>query len=336
MKKSFASHKTHKPAGISEKVIRLLEIYTMIAQRQFPSTATLVDRFGVTERTIYRYLEQINMIDAIEFDRESNGYKFTHGDRIKKMMLGDKEMITLFTASEAVSRLGTAFRENFQGLLDKMFAVTGKSAETAKVPIIVKTPDASISERIQNHLMTISLCMKEKRSVSMLYRALGAKEATERIVDPYGLVFYDGVWILIGYCHLRKELRSFAMDRIIDLKERFLYFELRGGFDLEEYISSSWGVVHEEPVTITVRFTANVAEFILRKEKWHPSEQRKVLFDGDVELTFTVAGVNEIKHWIYSWLPNVEIIEPAWLRQQARKELARSAKEHAKNYFLQN
>jgi predicted DNA-binding transcriptional regulator YafY len=329
MKKSFVPNRTNKPAGISEKVIRLLDIYTMIAQRQFPSITSLMEHFSVTERTIFRYLEQINMIDAIEFDRERNGYSFTNGDRIKKLRLGDQELITLFTAGEALSHLGATFRNNFQSLFDKMFSFTGRSPDREKVPIIVKTPDASINERVQNHLMTISLSMKEKRSVSMVYRALGAKEAMERIVDPYGLVFYDGVWILIGYCHLRRDLRSFAMDRIIDLKERFLYFEIRGGFDLGEYVSSSWGVIHDEPVDITVRFKSDVAEFILRKEKWHPSEQRRVHSNGDVELIFTVAGVNEIKHWIYSWLPNVEVIEPAWLRKQIRKELARSVKNHA-------
>ena len=163
----------------------------------------------------------------------------------------------------------------------------------------------------------------------MSYRAHGAKDDTGRTVDPYGLVFYEGVWILIGYCHLRKEIRSFAIDRIIDLKERFLYFQIRGDFDLEEYISSSWGVIHEEPVNITVRFKTDVAGFILRKEKWHPSEQRKVLFNGDVELTFTVAGVNEIKHWIYSWLPNVVVTKPAWFRHQIMKELSSSSKDHA-------
>ena len=329
MKKNFVPHKTHKPAGISEKVIRLLEIYTMIAQKQYPSTSSLMERLGVTERSIYRYLEQINLIDAIEFDRENSGYRFTHGDRIKKLRLGDQELITLFTAGEALSHLGAAFRNNFQILLDKMFSATGKPASREKVPIIVKTPDASINERVQNHLMTISLCTKEKRSVSMVYRAHKTKEAIERIVDPYGLVFFEGVWVLIGYCHLRKGIRSFAIDRIIDLKERFLYFEIRGGFDLEEYISSSWGIIHEEPVNITVRFKSDVVEFIRRKEKWHPSEQRKVLPNGEIELTFTIAGVNEIKHWIYSWLPNVEVIEPDWLRKQIRKELARSVKNHA-------
>ncbi|MBP1746943.1 MAG: hypothetical protein H6Q54_1558, partial [Deltaproteobacteria bacterium] len=39
--------------------------------------------------------------------------------------------------------------------------------------------------------------------------------------------------------------------------------------------------------------------------------------------------VNEIKHWIYSWLPNVEVVKPAWLRLQIRDELTRSIKEHS-------
>jgi predicted DNA-binding transcriptional regulator YafY len=329
MNKGFVPAKTHKPAGISEKVIRLLEMYTMIAQGKHPSITSLMEHFGVTERTVYRYLEQINVIDPIEFDREKNGYRFTYGDRIKKLRLDDQELIILFAAGEALSRLGGTFKTNFQGLLNKMFSVSGRSVEDKKVPIIIKTPDASINVRIQDHLMAISLCMKEKRSVSMVYRSRGAKKATERIVDPYGLVFHEGVWFVIGYCHLRKEVRNFALDRIIHLKERYFYFESPSDFNLEEYIAGSWGIVHEEPVDITVRFRANVAEFILRKERWHPSEKRKVLSNGDVELTYTVAGVNEIKYWIYSWLPNVEVLQPPWLREHVRKELSRSAKEHA-------
>lgn len=72
-----------------------------------------------------------------------------------------------------------------------------------------------------------------------------------------------------------------------------------------------------------------MSEFILRKEKWHPSEKRKKLSSGDIELTFTVAGVNEIKHWIYSWFPNVEVIKPAWLRKQVKEVLRLSINEHS-------
>mgnify|MGYP005841299665 CR=1 FL=1 len=146
-----------------------------------------------------------------------------------------------------------------------MFSLPARAGAKGDIPIIVKTRGASTNEAIQKHLMTISVCMKEKRSVIMVYRTLGSKAATERIVDPYGLVFYDGVWIVIGHCHLRKELRSFAIDRIVDLSERFRYFQVRGDFDRDEYLAKSWGVIHGEAVRVEVRFMAPVTKYILRK-----------------------------------------------------------------------
>jgi proteasome accessory factor B len=57
-----------------------------------------------------------------------------------------------------------------------------------------------------------------------------------------------------------------------------------------------------------VRFGKEIADYILRRDSWHPSEKRKTLPDGGVELSFTVAGTLEIKKWIYSWLPHAEVI----------------------------
>ncbi len=83
---------------------------------------------------------------------------------------------------------------------------------------------------------------------------------------------------------------------------------------------------------MTVRFSANVADYVLRKQ-WHPSEKRKILPDGDVELTFNVAGVEEIKHWLYSWLPNVEVIKPVWFRKKVKAELTQGAKSHEERFL---
>lgn len=322
-------HSAGKPAGISEKLVRLLEIYTAIARKKYPSVADLADRFGVTKRTVFRYLELINMIDPVELDKERNGYVFIHGDRSKKERLADEELMTLFTAGEALSHLGEPFRESFRSLVNRVFVTSGKSTEANSIPIIIKTHDAAANESVDGYLKTISACLKEKRCVALNYRSRSAKELTERIVDPYGLVFYDGIWILIGYCHLRKDIRSFALDRIIDLTERWLYFEPKEDFSLEEYLANGWGVIQGETRTrVTVRFNAAIADYILRKKRWHRSEKRKILKGGRVELTFTVAGVNEIKRWIFSWLPDVEVVEPAWLRNQFRKELLKSADQH--------
>ena len=319
---------SRKPAGISEKVTRLLEIYTMIAKQEFPSIQDFIEEYGITKRTAFRYLELINFVDPVEYDKERKGYRFTHGDRIKKPSLSENELITLLAAGEAVARLGGDFGETFRELACKV-ATSPKQAGKGGVPIIVKTPEPVTSGRFDEYFKALSQSIGESRSVDLTYRARYSGEVTERTIDPYGLVFYDGIWILIAFCHLRKEIRSFALDRIIALKERWRYFTPIPGFDLETHLSRSWGVVDGREVEVTVRFTKKVSDYILRKDKWHPSEKRTLLPDGMVELEFTVAGVDEIKRWIYSWLPHAEVVKPEWLRETIRRELSASLTHHS-------
>ncbi len=319
--------KAANPAGISEKVIRLLEIYTLIAQNKYPSLDFLINRFHVSKRTIFRYLELINIIDPIEYDKEKGGYRFTSGDRIKKLSLNDDELQTLLAAGESVSHLGSFFKENFLKIVVRTFATKG--IENGRQPIVVKAPDAIFSEKIESILKILPACIKDKRAVEITYNARHSKEQTKRIVDPYVVVLYEGIWILVGYCHLRKMVRSFALDRITDIKERNLYFKTQPDFDLKTYLSTPWGIVEGKKARLTVRFKRKVSDYILRKDKWHTSEKRTVLPGGDVELSFTVSGVDEIKRWIYSWLPYAEVIKPKWLRKQITKELNASAKMHA-------
>jgi len=320
--------KSH-PAGISEKVIRLLETYTAIAQNKFPSIESLSERFGVTQRTAYRYLEIINFIDPVEFDKERKGYKFAYGNRIKKLALTDSEFLLLLTMGEGISHLGEPLKEAFQKFTCDVANVKKLPLNKDRIPIIVKIPDAIGDERLGNYFTVIYSCIKEKRSIDIVYNALHSKETSERRVDPYGLVFYEGAWILISYCHLREDMRNFALDRILSLRKTNLYFRSKENFDLDEYLSHSWGIVYDkENVNVTVRFSEKVAEYILRKDKWHPSEKRKILPSGEVELSFTVPGVNEIRRWICAWIPHVEVIEPEWFRERLRKELLEAAQKH--------
>ncbi len=323
-----SSRKKDRPAGISEKLIRLLKIYTIIANKEFPSAKFLAETLEVNERTIYRDLNIINLVDQVDFDHEKKGYMFAHGDRIKKLLISDEELMTLFTAGEAVSHLGKPFHENFKSLMLRMFTAAGKASQKAKPSIIIKVPDTIKGAVVDPALKVIATCMQDRRSVEITYKAQNTKKVTQRIVDPYGLVFHEGVWLLIGLCHLRKEIRTFALDRIITCNERNLYFEQRNDFNLERYIAKSWGVIDGKSTNVAVRFSRDVAEYITRKERWHPSEERKMLPDGGVELSFTVAGTDEIKKWIYSWIPNVEVTKPRSFRKEIHRELAEATKDH--------
>jgi len=330
LKSSRTPKSPAKPTGVKDKVINILDLYTMIAQNKYPTVSRLVERYAVTERSIHRYLDIIRRIDPIIFDREKGGYRFEHGDRIKKLILDKEDFMFLMMTGETMAHLGAPFKKSFQHLIDS-FQSTKKglpqSGQDQK--IFVKIPDAYDDDKLSEYLQPLSEAIDEKRSVDLLYSALYSGETTERRVDPYGLVFYEGAWVLIGYCHLRNCVRHFSLDRIKQQKVTNFYFKLPDDFDLKEHVAASWGVYDEDEVQITVRFSSAVAEYITRKEKWHPSETRNILRNGDIELTFTVAVVEEVKRWIYSWLPNVKVIKPAWLKKQIKAELAESSKAHA-------
>jgi predicted DNA-binding transcriptional regulator YafY len=319
----------NKSAGISVKVVRLLELYSLIAENRYPTIDSLARHFGVTRRTVHRYLEIIRAIDAVDLDPDHKGYFFPAGGRTKKLVISRDDLTTILTASDAVSHLGKTFQNNFLKLAEKIFAGSSRASPKEKQSIILRAPQAIQSDVLEKSLMILPICIQERRSVDIVYHTRGNEKETARTIDPYGLVLHEGIWILIGFCNLRKQIRSFALDRIVSIEERNRYFTPRDDFSLEEHFSRAWGIIDGEEKKVVVRFRKEAADYILRRDSWHPSEKRKVLPDGGVELTFIVAGTLEVKKWIYSWLPHVEVIRPLSLRRQVWQELAQAVATHS-------
>ena len=324
------SKKKNRRTGIPEKIIRLLELYSIIAENRYPTLNFLAEHFGVTRRTVLRYLEIIRTIDIIDFDPDRKGYFLPNGSRVKKHVVSKDDLATILATSQAVSHLGKTFQNNFQKLTEKIFAGPSRTSPAETQSIIIRGPHTMQGDTLERSLRILPACIHEKRSVDIIYHTRGSKKETARIVDPYGLVLYEGIWILIGFCNLRKQIRSFALDRIVRIEERSRYFTFREGFSLEGYLSRTWGIIDGKEEKIVVRFRKEAADYILRKDSWHPSEKRRVLSDGGVELTFIVAGTLEVKKWIYSWLPHVEVIKPFSLRKQVHQELTQAAAIHSK------
>ena len=106
--------------GIPEKVTRLLEMYTLIAQGRRPSVSLLMDRLGISKRTVFRYLSIIDTIDRITYDAEQRGYAFVQGNRVEKLRLSHDELAVVLAAGEAVSHLGKSFGERFRRLIGNL------------------------------------------------------------------------------------------------------------------------------------------------------------------------------------------------------------------------
>ena len=158
-----------------------------------------------------------------------------------------------------------------------------------------------------------------RKSIEIVYFTMSRKKESRRRVNPYRIWFFNGTFYVIGFCHTRKEVRIFALDRIKMLHQTKETFEIPEDFNLEKFVGSSFGVYRGEPVYIKVWFHADVAGYI--KEKiWHESQQIHPQDNGSIIFEAEVAGTDEIRFWIMTWGSKAVVLEPEALREEIRVE----------------
>jgi len=85
----------------------------------------------------------------------------------------------------------------------------------------------------------------------------------------------------------------------------------------------SFKVMQDELYTVKVRISPGWARWVGEKI-WHESQKAKRNGDGSLELSFRIAGLDEIKRWILSFGPEVVVLEPERLKDMLRKDLSRN------------
>ena len=91
----------------------------------------------------------------------------------------------------------------------------------------------------------------------------------------------------------------------------------------------AFGIIDDgKEFAVALKFTAVQAPYV-RERIWHPSQQLEAQPDGSLILRFKASGEFEIKRWILGWGNQVEILEPAELRQTIAQDLQAAARRYA-------
>src|SRR5436309_718214 len=204
-----------------------------------------------------------------------------------------RELLAPFAASV----LGPAAPAAF----DKIQAVLSRDAlrllDAMREHLGVRTLGAKLQQPAAEHLPLIHRALHESRSLRIRHYSPQRDEETEREIDPYHLTWFDGGLYLVAWCHLRQALRIFAVERMREVTLLRRTFSVRPGFDADEYLGKSWGIVQGELVTVKVIFAKSLARYI-RERLWHPSQKLRDVPDGRLELTLHVADTLEVRRWI--------------------------------------
>ena len=181
----------------------------------------------------------------------------------------------------------------------------------------------------REHRQTIdrlTQAIAKKRTVQMRYYSASRLRTTRREVDPYRLWYASGGLYLVGYCHLRKEPRMFAVERMRAVTLTDHPYQMPLGFDLEAFVQDSLTVMRGRPIEVELRFDKATAAWA-KDRIWHPSQKLTPLKNNGMTMRLNVADSRELVGWILSFGSGVQVIKPEPL-QKAVKDEARKLLMH--------
>jgi len=112
-----------------------------------------------------------------------------------------------------------------------------------------------------------------RRTVQMRYFSAGRNATNRREVDPYRLRYVDGGLYLIAYCHWRKDVRMFAVERIKSLTRTDNPYQMPLRFDIDAYVEDALVAMRGERITVELKFDKATAAW--EKDRiWHPISRR--------------------------------------------------------------
>jgi predicted DNA-binding transcriptional regulator YafY len=307
-----------------DRVIRLFTMINAIQANPGISAADLALKCDVTVRTVFRDLEVLSLIAPVTNEGKGTGYRF----------LGKFNMVPLdFTEQEALAFTllpslldGGQTPDGFATAYDKVMATHRKeksqqNALIGDIADIIQMGTPAYRQEIPNYLQPIIQAILERKTIHTTYHTQSRDETGERHIDPYYLVPRDQRFYLIGYCHLKGDVRTFRLSRFVKVDVTDDSFEL-GDFNIKQYLKHTWSIEHgDKAMTFKVLFSAEVARYVKEEELFvHPRMRDQA--DGSLLFEVTVNNEKEFIRWVLQYGADAEILEPAHVRDALRVQLA--------------
>ncbi len=314
--------------GRQWKVIQIL-----VSSKMGKSAAELARELECHPRTLYRDLEALQVAGfPIYTERVDGKNLWSLLDTVKHQIpvpFSLTELMALYFGRDMLKVFrDTPFYDSLDSLFQKVKTTlppeSRKYLKNLEQTLHMGVKPYKEYGKFKEILNQVNDAAVKRITIEMVYYTMSRKKETRRRVDPYRIWFFNGTFYLIGLCHMRNEVRIFALDRIKMLHQTQKSFEIPEDFSLDDFLGRSFGVYQGEPVHIKVWFHPDVGGYV--KEKiWHQSQRIYSRDDGSIIFEAEVAGTDEIRFWIMTWGSKAEVLEPETLRKEIRAEAEKMA-----------
>jgi predicted DNA-binding transcriptional regulator YafY len=286
---------------------RMMKIHQAIHSGTFPNASRLARDFEISTKSIYRDIDFMRDRFGlpVEFDSIRNGYCYTQKvSSFPALQITEGELFALLVAEKALQQYrGTTFEKPLLSAFRKMQAslpdtVSLNMAEWESTISFRTSAEPILNLKVFD---VLAKATARRKQLMLDYRKPGQRRTEPRLVDPYHLANINGEWFLFGFCHLRKDIRTFVPARIEGASPTGKTFKAPRQFSLEKRLRDSFGVHSASgEFEVVITFSEFAADYI-REKKWHASQKLTERKGGGLEMRMTLSSLPEVQRWILGW-----------------------------------
>lgn len=308
---------------------RLLAIVLELQAKGWQRAEDLAATFEISKRTIYRDMLALMESGVPVVSSPGQGYSLDEGYFLPPLSFSSDEAVMLLLGADYMAQnFDAEYRRASASAASKIQAVLPEKRRIevddlrASMQFIALSPlDASVKPEL---LPQIRRAIFERKTIRMVYHTRYSGdtrgEVNRRDADPYGLIHVDKFWHLAAYCHLRKAMRYFRLDRIDGLQVLATTFTRPADY------APLHAFIEDRPIVVRALFSPAVTRWVQEEPSYYTVAEEDTA-DG-LLMTFHVRHESLLLNWLLMWGQHVRVLEPDSLRQQIADEAAALLRHH--------
>lgn len=310
---------------------RIFHLHRLLKARHPPSLARLMEELNASRATIKRDLDYMRLFMGapITYARTANGYHYDPTApefELPGLWFNHTELHALLACEQLLESVQPGLLSPYIGPLRarirRLLEQGGTTAESVSARVRLR----SVARRHVDpeRFGSVAAALLDRHPLAIDYQSREREHASTRRIDPQRLVHYRDNWYLVAWCATAADLRIFSLDRIgaahrLDGQAR----ELPDN-ELDRFLGASFGIfAGSARAWAVLRFSAHAARWV-ENETWHPDQIGQ--WRGEhYELQVPYSDPRELLMDILKYGPEVEVLAPPELRQEAARRLHAAA-----------
>lgn len=306
----------------------MLAILWMLHSGSKITAKQIAEKLEINIRTVYRYIDSLcaSGVPIVSDTGQNGGYHLLNNFIQAPLFFDLEEQKSLLHAAVFASEAGYPFSESLNRAAQKLRMYTNREQESILNRHLAgfEVLNRDVPQAVKRVMKELEHAVANEHSVEIEYRTGREEQTRLRVIDPYGMFYWNNRWYTVGYCHLRREIRSFRAERILHIQSTQLVFQRPNDFSAKEFFIQNLlpGLERESHmISFTISGRSETLDDLCIH--WFFGHHLKERMSNQAVFSVDEKALHAyVPYFLFSYGKAIQVIEPQTLKERLRSVAA--------------